>query len=84
MGLRRDVNPGPVWNLLNRDNPGLLTLLGRAAPGADFFEFKERRATDTGCLLARSNAEIGKIGPGPKGCGENRAILRCRPSLGIA
>jgi len=43
---------------------GLLTLLGRAAPGADFFEFKERRATDTGCLLARSNAEIGKIGPG--------------------
>ncbi|SPE30299.1 hypothetical protein SBA5_780003 [Candidatus Sulfotelmatomonas gaucii] len=35
--------------------------------------------TDTGCLLARSDNEIGKIGHGPKGCGENRAILRCRP-----
>ena len=35
-------------------------------------------------LLATSDAEIGKIGPSPTGCGVNRAILRCRPSLGIA
>ena len=26
--------------------------------------------THTGCLLATSNNEIGKIGPGPEGCGE--------------
>ena len=35
-------------------------------------------------LLATSDNEIGEIGPSPKGCGENRAILRCRPSLGMA
>jgi hypothetical protein len=38
----------------------------------------------TGCMLATSNAEIGKIGPSPPGCGANRAMLRCRPRLGIA
>ena len=32
-----------------------------------------------GNLRATSDAEMGKIGPSPKGCGENRAILRCRP-----
>ena len=37
--------------------------------------------THTGCLLATSDNEIGKIGPDPQGCGENRAILRCRPRL---
>ncbi len=26
--------------------------------------------THTGCLLATIDEEIGKIGPGPKGCGE--------------
>ena len=35
-------------------------------------------------LLATSDNEIGEIGPSPKGCGENRALLRCRPSLGMA
>jgi hypothetical protein len=33
----------------------------------------------TGCLLAMIDAEIGKIGPGPLGCGENRVILHSRP-----
>ena len=28
--------------------------------------------THTGCLLATIDDEMGKIGPGPKGCGENR------------
>jgi len=27
--------------------------------------------THTGCLLTTIDNEIGKIGPGPKGCGEN-------------
>ena len=35
--------------------------------------------THTGCLLATIDAEIGKTGPGPKGCGENWAILHSRP-----
>ena len=35
--------------------------------------------THTGCLLATSDAEIGKIGPSPSGCGEKRAILHSRP-----
>ena len=35
--------------------------------------------THTGCLLATIDDEIGKIGHGPKGCGENRAILHSRP-----
>jgi hypothetical protein len=34
---------------------------------------------DTGCLLATSDDEMRKNGPVPWGCGENRAILRCRP-----
>ncbi len=29
------------------------------------------RGVDIGCLLATSDNEIGKIGPVPKGCGEN-------------
>jgi len=40
--------------------------------------------THIGYLLATSDNEIGEIGPSPKGCGENRAILRCSPSLGMA
>ena len=35
--------------------------------------------THTGCLLATIDDEMGKIGPGPKGCGENPAILHSRP-----
>jgi hypothetical protein len=31
------------------------------------------------CLRARSDDEMGKIGPSPPGCGQNRAILRCHP-----
>jgi len=52
--------------------------------GANFFEIKERGATQTGapldwswsmgweteCLLATTDAEIGKIGPSPSGCGK--------------
>ena len=34
---------------------------------------------DTGCLLATSDNAIGKIGPGPSGCGEKQAILHSRP-----
>ena len=30
-------------------------------------------------LRATIDDEIGKIGPSPSGCGENRAILRCHP-----
>ena len=37
------------------------------------------RGVDIGCLLATRDAEIGKIGPGPSGCGEKRAILHSRP-----
>ena len=53
------------------------------ALGANFSEIKKRRATDIGYLLARSDAEIGKIGPCPKGCEFNRAILCCRRCLGL-
>ena len=35
--------------------------------------------THTGCLLATIDDEMGKIGPGPKGCGANPAILHSRP-----
>ena len=35
--------------------------------------------THTGCLLRTIDAEIGKIGPDPSGCGENGAILHSRP-----
>jgi hypothetical protein len=35
--------------------------------------------THTGCLLATSDNEIGKIDLSPSGCGENRAILHSRP-----
>ena len=76
----------------------LLLTFAWPALGANFFEFKERGGTDTagphgqvlvrgvhtGCLLATNDAEIGKIGPSPSGCGENRLILRSRPRLGIA
>ena len=37
------------------------------APGAKFFEFKERGVTHTGCLLATIDAEIGKIVAGASG-----------------
>jgi len=43
---------------------------GAVAPGANFFEFQKRGVTHTGCLLTTIDAEIGKIGPGPSGCGE--------------
>jgi hypothetical protein len=49
-----------------------------------FSEFKKGGATDTGDLLATSDAEIGKIDLSPKGCAANRATLCCRPRLGIA
>lgn len=38
----------------------------------------------TGRLPAASDEEMREIGPSPLGCGENRAILRCHPRLGIA
>jgi hypothetical protein len=38
--------------------------------GANFFEIKERGATQTERLLATTDAEIGKIGPSPSGCGK--------------
>jgi hypothetical protein len=38
---------------------------------------------DIGHLLARSDAEIGKIGPSPSGCGLNRAILCRRRCFGV-
>jgi hypothetical protein len=37
--------------------------------------------THTGCLLTTIDAEIGKIGPGPRGCGVNWARPHCRPRL---
>src|ERR1039458_5613757 len=45
------------------------------APGASFSQFKKRGGTDTGCILATSDAEMRKTGPRPKGCGGNPAIL---------
>jgi hypothetical protein len=33
------------------------------ATGDDFFQFEERGATHTGCLLATIDEEMGKIGP---------------------
>jgi hypothetical protein len=51
--------------------------------GANFYEVKERGATDTGCLLATSDAEIGKIGPSPSGFGENPAYFVIGLDLGI-
>ena len=72
--------------LLARESPvspraclGSVHTSGVVAPGASFFEFKERGVTHTGCLLATSDAEIGKTDPGPQGCGANRAILHSRP-----
>ena len=35
--------------------------------------------THTGCRLATSDNEIGKTGPVPPGCGENRVIFHSRP-----
>ena len=42
-----------------------------ACAGREFSDIKERGATDTGCLQATSDTEIGKIGPSPPGCGAN-------------
>ena len=53
-------------------NLGPVNTIRTAATGANFFEFEERGVTNTGCLLATSDDEIGKIGPVPLGCGENR------------
>ena len=76
------VGRGNFWR---RTGPlGCIDIQRRVTLGVNFCEVKERGATDTGCLLATSDTEIGKIGPSPSGCGENRLILRCRPSLGIA
>ncbi len=56
-----------------------------------FPEFKKRgvkhtgvpmnavHGVDTGCLRATSDKEMREIGPSPKGCGANPAILCCRP-----
>jgi hypothetical protein len=51
----------------------------RPALGAHFCQFEERGATHTGCLRATRDEEMRKMGPSPKGCGENRAILHGRP-----
>jgi hypothetical protein len=57
----------------------LLLTFPRVALGADFSQFEEGGATNIGNLRAMSDEEMGKISPSPKGCGENPAILRCRP-----
>ncbi len=36
--------------------------------------------THTGCLLVTIDEEIGKIGPGPKGCGEKSGHISFSPS----
>ena len=61
--------------------PGPVNTTRTVAPGANFSQIEERGATHTGCLLATTDEEMREIGPGPEGCGENRAILRCRPRL---
>jgi hypothetical protein len=63
----------------NKLNGGPANTTRAVAPGANFSQFKERGGTDAGCILATSDAEMGKTGPGPKGCGENPAILHSRP-----
>jgi len=55
----------------------------RLVTGGSFSQIEKRGATDTGCLPATSNDEIGKTGPVSSGCGENRLLLRCRRLLGI-
>ena len=47
--------------------------------GAGFTQFEERGETDTGCILATSDEEMGKVGADPPGCGENPARLCYRP-----
>src|SRR5580700_10279156 len=46
--------------------------------GSQFSQFAKRGVTNIGNLRATSDKEMRKIGPSPSGCGENRAILRCR------
>src|SRR5580700_6077359 len=58
--------------------------------GSQFSQFAKRGVTNIGNLRATSDTEMRKIDPspsastppqicrGPRGCGENRAILRCR------
>jgi len=60
---------------------GCIDIYERPPLGANFYEIKERRVTDIGYLLARSDAEIGKIGPSPSGFGKNRATGICRYTL---
>jgi hypothetical protein len=45
-----------------------------AATGADSPQFEERGETDTGCILATSDEEMGKTGPVPPGCGANPSV----------
>src|SRR5277367_2428946 len=70
----------------SRRNERLLVLgpvntIRTTARGADFFECEKRGETNTGRILATRDEAIGKIRPLPSGCGENQAILRCRPRL---
>src|SRR5699024_3829711 len=47
------------------------------APAAIFSQDKAQRAYGSHSTVASCNTGLRKNGPGPKGCAQNRAILRC-------
>ena len=51
---------------VSRDS-GPVNATGMAATGAGFAQFEERGETDTGCIFATSDEEMGKTGPRPSG-----------------
>ena len=53
---------------------GRIDIFWHGSDGSHFFSGRE--ATDTGRILATSDEELGKIGPVPSGCGENRGPQR--------
>jgi len=54
---------------------------GEGVSISQFFRVLGARSVLWSVTEATSNNEVGKIGPVPADCGENRPILRCRPQF---
>jgi hypothetical protein len=56
--------------------------MGWAATGANFSQFEKRGVTHTGCLLATSDGEMGKIGPVPSTSTQHTEFACPGPEVG--